>query len=416
MTWACLVSRTLAVRAMNETVLTINSGSSSLKFAVFRFLPEEKRLFTGDLDRIGLDGGHFSVREDERGVLADERLDIPDHTQALRVLFDWLLGHEPTVSPDAVGHRVVHGGADFYRPHIITPDLIEHLNDLVHLAPDHLPHEIKSILAVRQKYPSVPQVACFDTAFHHSLPRVSSMYALPRSLWHSGIRRYGFHGLSCEYILQELARQAGREAAAGRVIIAHLGGGASMTAVENGRSMDTTMGLTPLGGLVMGTRSGDLDPGVLLHLLRERSMTLPALDHLLNMQSGVLGVSAISSGMKQLLDLEGDEPHAAEAVAIFCYQARKFLGAMTAALGGLDSLVFTGGIGQNAPTIRERICREMDFMGLRLDPRLNERGDPVISASDSLVTVRVIETDEERMIARHTRDEIRRENGGHKEK
>jgi acetate kinase len=245
---------------------------------------------------------------------------------------------------------------------------------------------------------------------------VSSMYALPRSLWHSGIRRYGFHGLSCEYILQELARQAGREAAAGRVIIAHLGGGASMTAVENGRSMDTTMGLTPLGGLVMGTRSGDLDPGVLLHLLRERSMTLPALDHLLNMQSGVLGVSAISSGMKQLLDLEGDEPHAAEAVAIFCYQARKFLGAMTAALGGLDSLVFTGGIGQNAPTIRERICREMDFMGLRLDPRLNERGDPVISASDSLVTVRVIETDEERMIARHTRDEIRRENGGHKEK
>ncbi len=397
---------------MNETVLTINSGSSSLKFAVFRFQSKEERVLSGDLDRIGLDGGHFRVWGDDGRALADERLDIPDHANALRVLFDWLRGRRPAVSPDAVGHRVVHGGADFYRPHVITPDLIERLNSLVHLAPDHLPHEIKSIQAVLQRYPDVPQVACFDTAFHHSLPRVSSMYALPRSLWHAGVRRYGFHGLSCEYILQELSREAGAEAGAGRVIIAHLGGGASMTAVADGRSIDTTMGLTPLGGLVMGTRSGDLDPGVLLHLLRERSITVPALDHLLNRESGLLGVSAISSGMKELLDLEHEEPHAAEAVAMFCYQARKFLGALAAALGGLDTLVFTGGIGENAPVIRERICRDMAFIGVKLDTGRNERGEPVISAGESRVTVRVMKTDEERMIARHTRDLIREMSGG----
>jgi acetate kinase len=391
----------------HENILTINSGSSSLKFAVFRMGSREECVVHGDLDRIGLNAGHLRVWGDDGKAVTDECLDIPDHASALRVLFEWLGGQRSDIALDAVGHRLVHGGAAFSQPHLITADVIEQLNGLVHLAPDHLPHEIRCILAVRQRLPEVTQVACFDTAFHHSLPRLSSMFGLPRSLWHAGVRRYGFHGLSCEYILQELTREAGAKAAAGRVIIAHLGSGASMTAVLEGRSIDTTMGLTPLGGLVMGTRCGDLDPGALLYILRERSTSLPALDHLLNKESGLLGVSAISSEMKELLDLEGDEPHAAEAVALFCYQARKFLGALAAALGGLDTLVFTGGVGENAPSIRRRICKDMSFIGLAVDPDRNERGEPVISLGDSRVTVRVMKTDEERMIARHTRDLIR---------
>jgi acetate kinase len=398
---------------MDEKILTVNSGSSSLKFAAFHMGSKEARLFYGELDRIGLAGGHFRVWQEAGHVLVDDHLDLPDHAAAIHALFEWLQRECPDLALDAVGHRVVHGGAAFTRPHVIDDQVVERLNGLVHLAPDHMPHEIKAILAMRKHYPEVTQVACFDTAFHHSLPRLSSMFPLPRSLWHTGVRRYGFHGLSCEYIMQELAREAGAQVANGRVIVAHLGSGASMTAVKGGRSVDTTMGLTPLGGLMMGTRCGDLDPGAALHLLRERYASVTVLDHVMNKESGLLGVSGISSGMKELLDLEDDEPHAAEAVAMFCYQAGKFLGALAVALGGLDTLVFTGGIGENAPTIRQRICANLGFMGVELDLGANLAGGAVISVPDAPVTVRVIKTDEEHMIARHTRDLVRGLKGGH---
>jgi acetate kinase len=381
-------------------ILTLNSGSSSVKFALFAIGQDQTCLFQGSLEGIGSSDASFQVQ----GVKGDQPHDwpvsLPDHRAALRVLFAWLEEAHPR-GLDAVGHRIVHGGADFLQPHRITPDLLARLEGLISLAPDHLPHEIKAIRAVSQDFPHVPQVACFDTAFHRTLPRKAHLFALPRELESQGVRRYGFHGLSCEYILQELEKEAGTQAAQGRVIIAHLGGGASMTAVYHGQSMETTMGLTPLGGLVMGTRCGDLDPGVLLYLMRTHHLSVDALDNLLNRQSGLLGVSGIDSDMKELLRQEKQDPHAAEAIELFCYQAKKFLGALSAALGGLDTLVFTGGIGENAQVIRERICQDMEFLGIRLDASANQANTAVISAADSPVVVRVIKTDEERMIARH---------------
>ena len=257
---------------------------------------------------------------------------------------------------------------------------------------------------MHRHFPKLPQVACFDTAFHRHMPEVAQRYALPGSLFHEGLRRYGFHGLSYEYILRELRREAGAPAASGKVIIAHLGNGASMAAIEGGRSLDTTMGLTPTGGLVMGTRAGDLDPGVMLYLLQEKGMSPDALNQLVNHQAGLLGASGISSDMHDLLAQEGTDADAALAVELFCHQARKFAGALAAVLGGLDTLVFTGGIGENASVIRARICAPLVFLGVHLDPDLNEQNQPLISMKTSPVVVRVIKTNEELMIARHTRE------------
>jgi acetate kinase len=381
-------------------ILTLNSGSSSVKFALFAIGQDQTCLFRGSLEGIASSDGSFQVQGAQGDRPRNWPASLPDHRAALQVLFAWLEGAHPR-GLDAVGHRIVHGGADFLQPHRITPDLLARLEGLVSLAPDHLPHEIKAIHAVSQDFPDVSQIACFDTAFHRTLPRKARLFALPRDLESQGVRRYGFHGLSCEYILQELEKEASTQTARGHVIIAHLGGGASMTAVYNGQSMETTMGLTPLGGLVMGTRCGDLDPGVLLHLMRTHHLSIDELDNLLNRQSGLLGVSGIDSDMKELLRQEKQDPHAAEAIEIFCYQAKKFLGALSAALGGLDTLVFTGGIGENAQVIRERICQDMEFLGIHLDVSANQANAAVISAADSPVIVRVIKTDEERMIARH---------------
>jgi acetate kinase len=387
---------------MAHHILTINSGSSSVKFALFRIGEVETRRFSGILEGIGTDDGRFWVRGEKGDRLLNRRVSLPDSRTALQTLFAWLEQAHPHSRLDAVGHRIVHGGAEFIQPHLITPGLLARLDGLVSLAPDHLPHEIKAIQAVSQDFPNVRQVVCFDTAFHRSLPQRARMFALPRHFAQEGVRRFGFHGLSCEYVMQELEKQAGAEIANGRVIIAHLGGGASMTAVHAGQSLDTTMGLTPLGGLMMGTRCGDLDPGVLLHLMRTRGLSVNELDHLLNRQSGLSGVSGISSDMKELLSKEAQEPHAAEAIDLFCYRAKGFLGALATALGGLDAMIFTGGIGENAPAIRERICQDMEFLGIRLDVARNRANAPLISWEDSQVIVWVIKTDEERMIARHT--------------
>jgi len=393
-------------------ILTVNSGSSSMKFSLYALDKTDRLVLRGELGRIGVRRGFMQVKDHESRELTNQKLNMPDHETALKTFFGWMHGHEAGKNLHAVGHRLVHGGTDHVKPQRVSPALMEDLKRLAPLAPDHLPDEIKALEAVGRLFPTLPLVACFDTAFHRCMPQVAERYALPGSFYQEGLRRFGFHGLSCEYILQELAQEAGAAAATGRIIVAHLGNGASMTAIEGGRSLDTTMGLTPTGGLVMSTRSGDLDPGVIIYLLQEKGMTPDAVNHLVNQQAGLLGTSGVSPDMQDLLAQKDTEPDAALAVDIFCYQARKFIGALAAALGGIDTFVFTGGIGENAAIIRERICEPLEFLGIRLDRGLNEVNSPVITRQDSPVTVRVMNTNEELMIARHTRDLIASEEFG----
>jgi acetate kinase len=383
-------------------VLTINSGSSSVKLALYEIGNTERLVLSGSLNRIGLRGSGFRIKDSDGKPLFEGQGDLPDHATAFEKLFAWLKENEPNRILDAVGHRVVHGGPRYSQPHLITSNLLTELNGLVPLAPDHLPHEIKGIQATARAYPNLTQVACFDTAFHRDMPKLAQIYALPRHYQHEGLIRYGFHGLSYEYIMQELRKLAGEDIANGRLVIAHLGNGASMAAVRNGVSVDTTMGFTPAGGLVMSTRSGDLDPGVLIYLLEEEGLRATDLNKLVNRDAGLLGVSGISSDMKDLLAKEEEQVHAREAVDLFCYQASKHLGALAAGLGGLDSLIFTGGIGENSPPVRRRICQKLAFLGVELEAARNEANAPVISRDQAPVTVRVMPTDEDLMIARHT--------------
>jgi acetate kinase len=384
-------------------VLTVNTGSSSLKAGLYAMGAREQLLLSVQITDIG--GPESRVRLSGTGdrMVTDERRPIPDHRAALVVLHEAL--DKQTRTPDAVGHRVVHGGAAYTVPRIITSDLLAALDTLVPLAPDHLPQAIEAVHIMQQMYPSLPHIACFDTAFHSRMPALARRYPLPERLTEAGIVRYGFHGLSYEFIMTTLRAIAPAEAG-GRVIVAHLGNGASMAAVRDGIGVETTMGFTPAGGLVMGTRTGDLDPGVVLYLLQHERMTAAAVDKLVNTEAGVLGVSGITADMRELLDHESTDPRAACAVELFCYQARKFLGALAAVLGGFETLIFTGGIGEHAAPVRARICGGLEFLGIRLDPRRNAASAPVISRTDSGVTVRVIATDEDLMIARHTRQVI----------
>jgi acetate kinase len=392
--------------AMAETcpccVLTINSGSSSLKFSVYQMAPVEAMVFSGIVERIGLHGSRFVVRDADKKTIVDDNLDLPDHEAAVKVLLTWLEDHLAGRRPDAAGHRIVHGGTEYNQPQPITAELLETLETLIRLAPEHLPHEIKAIRALMRHYPAIGQVACFDTAFHRNMPEIAQRFPMPRSLWNEGVRRYGFHGLSYEYIVHRLEEVAGKEAARGRVIVAHLGNGASMAAIRGGIGVETTMGLTPAGGLMMGTRSGDLDPGLLIYLLMEKERTPSTIDYLVNKRAGLIGVSGSTSDMLDLLRRQSEDPHAAEAIEMYCYYAKKHLAALAAALGGLDTLVFTAGVGANAPDIRRRICQGLEFMGVCLDHDRNQTNADVISRNDSPATVRVMKTDEELMIARHT--------------
>jgi acetate kinase len=383
-------------------ILTINSGSSSVKFGLYEMGETERLILSGSLERIGLRAGIYRINDSKAQPLVDEHINLPDHETALKQLFTWLEKHESGQKLDAVGHRVVHGGPKYYQPQQITPELIIELKELVYLAPDHLPHEIKAIQAISRNYPHLSQVACFDTAFHRHMPKLAQVIALPRHYQHEGLARYGFHGLSYEYILQELRKEAGDQTADGRLIIAHLGNGASMVAIHQGHSLDTTMGFTPAGGLIMGTRSGDLDPGILIYLLEERGLRPSDLNKLVNQEAGLLGVSGISSDMKDLLKAEENEAHARQAVDLFCYQASKHLGALAAVLGGLDNLIFTAGIGEHAPAVRERICQNLSFLGIVIDAQRNNSNRAIISPDNGPVTVRVMSTDEDLMIARHT--------------
>ena len=381
-----------------DAILVINAGSSSIRFAVFEASDEPAVLLDGKVDRIGRQGTIMTVKDRSSTALVTRRLVVGTHRTAIASLLDWLEAQPVFAAVVAAGHRVVHGRSRA-SPARVTPKLLAELRRLSPYAPEHLPREIAIIEAVRKRYPRLTQVACFDTAFHRDMPRVARMIALPRRYAQQGVERYGFHGLSYAYLMEELGRldPAARK---GRVILAHLGNGASMAALRHGRSVDTSMGFTPASGLVMGTRIGDLDPGLAYYLARTERMSAPRLHRMVNQESGLLGVSGTSADMRDLLAIESSDPRAADAIELFCYHARKWIGAYAAALGGLDTLVFAGGIGENAPLVRARICRGLEFLGITLDTRRNARNASLVSRNDAAVTVRVIRTNEELMIAR----------------
>jgi acetate kinase len=379
-------------------ILCMNSGSSSLKFTLYQLAETgEAVLAEGAVDSIGLPEGSLRVHAETTETGVDESSHFPDHQAAVQGAFA-AMEKLRLPAPAAVGHRIVHGGVDHSTPERVDQRLLENLRQLVPYAPLHLPAEIQGIEAVAARFPELPQVACFDTAFHRRMPEIAQRFPLPRSLWDAGIRRYGFHGLSYEYIVDQVGA-----ATLGHAVIAHLGNGASMAAVQDGQPLDTTMGLTPTGGFMMGTRSGDLDPGLLIHLLNAAGYDAPKLEHLVNHQSGLLGVSGISPDMRTLLEQRDSDSRAAQAVDMFCYQLRKSIGALTAVLGRLDTLVFTGGIGEHAAPVRWDICRGLTHLGVRLDPQLNNRHAGIISTPESRCTVRVVPTNEDLMIVRHTR-------------
>jgi acetate kinase len=387
---------------MSRALISINAGSSSIKFGLY-LLEREGPVHAagGKLDRIGI-APHLTVT-DEAGAIIAER-DWPDgaaltHEALLEDLMGWADDHLPHHEIVAAGHRVVHGGTQFAAPVRIDEGILDRLEAFCPLAPLHQPHNLAAIRAIAALAPHLPQVACFDTAFHHAMPALATQLALPRALTDKGIRRYGFHGLSYDFIARRLA-EIDPALAKGRVIVAHLGNGASMCAMHGGRSVDTTMGFTALDGLVMGSRSGSLDPGVVLHLIEQEGMTAPQVETMLYKQSGLLGVSGVSSDMRALH--ASDDPRAAEAIALFAWRAAREAGALVSSLGGIDGFVFTAGIGENDPLVRAAIAERMGWAGLVLDPQANADGAPLISSAQSRVAVRVIPTDEERMIALHT--------------
>jgi acetate kinase len=389
-----------SVKSAPPCVLTVNGGSSSIKFAMFEANGTLRRILKGRIEGIGLPQGSFAVKGLNPADTFSRPIVAAEHTAAVTVLMDWVQGRIMSSTLAAVGHRVVHGGPTYWEPQRITPEMIETLQQLSAFDPEHLPEEILLTEAFHRRFPTLLQIACFDTAFHHDMPRVAHMLPIPRRYDAKGVRRYGFHGLSCAYLMEELVRVAGVKAANGRVVLAHLGNGASVTAVRGGKSLDTSMSFTPTAGMPMSTRSGDLDPGLGWYLARTEQVTAKQFHHMVNHESGLLGVSETSADMRELLLRENKDVRAAEAVALFCYQVKKWIGAMAGALGGVDTLIFAGGIGENAPEVRTRICHGLEFLGITLDATRNDASAPVISSEGSTATVRVIRTDEEWIIAK----------------
>ena len=380
-------------------LLAINGGSSSIRFAVYDTGAALRRRLDGKVDRIGSGGTTLLVNESPDTPRVTRRLAADDHRTAAGFLLDWLETQPVFASVKAVGHRVVHG-MKHSEAERVTPKLLEELRRITPYDPEHLRREIGMIEAFSRRQPRLPQVVCFDTAFHRTIPKVARLLPIPRRYAAKGVERYGFHGLSYAYLMEELVRLGDPAATRGRVVLAHLGNGASLAAVRDGRSIDTSMGFTPASGLVMSTRTGDLDPGLVYYLARTERMTPARFQRMVNHESGLLGVSGTSSDMRDLLVREARDVRAAEAVALFCYQARKWIGSFAAALGGIDTLVFAGGIGENAPHIRERICDGLGFLGIALHHGRNSKNAPLISRDAGRVKVRFIRTDEELMIAR----------------
>jgi acetate kinase len=384
------------------SILVLNVGSSTLKFGLFPLEEGDDPLLHGVLEYAGREGGQLRLvysgeRKQESVQVAATR------ESAARELLEYLERSSLFESVRAVGHRLVHGGPKLRSPVVIDNSIRALLEEVVPLAPDHLPTELGAIDEVARFAAAVTQVACFDTAFHGAMPRVARLFGLPRSLLDSGVIRYGFHGLSYEYVTDALRKRGELPA---RTIVAHLGNGASIAAVRDGVGIDTTMGLTPTGGMVMSTRSGDLDPGILLYLLRSRGFSANDVDDVTKHKGGLLGISDSSSDVRDLLAACANDPKAEEAIGVFCYQAKKFIGGYAATLGGIDALVFTGGIGERSPEVRGRICEGLGFLGIEIDAASNGENAETISAAGSSVTVRTIKANEEAMIARHTRQAV----------
>jgi acetate kinase len=388
-----------AIKPASPHILSVNGGSSSIKFALFEAGDSLRRILEGAIERIGLPEATLRVKGLGQGDNFSRSVTAPDHKVAVGVLMDWIEERSGRDALTAVGHRVVHGGPKYSRPQRINAEMVEELHRLSPFDPEHMPEEILLTEAFHDRVPDLPQVACFDTAFHNTLPLVARQLPIPRRYYAQGVRRYGFHGLSYAFLMGELSRLAGTKAAQGRVILAHLGSGASLAAVRDGKSVDTSMSFTPTAGVPMSTRSGDLDPGLVWYLARTDNMSAKQFNEMVNFQSGLLGISETSSDMHDLLQHEAQDARAAEAVALFCYQVKKWTGAFAAALGGLDTLVFAGGIGENAPRVRARICDGLGFLGIELDEKRNAANEGVISTAAGLTKVRVIHTDEELMIA-----------------
>jgi len=380
--------------------LTVNAGSSSLKFALFRCAAPLSRVFAGRFERIGLSEGSVTVRDVASSEEETRSFCAANHVVCVPTLLDLLKTKTSLAAVRAIGHRVVHGGPNYYAPQRVDAAMLKELRRISPFDPEHLPAEIALIEEFAARHPNAPQIACFDTAFHRNLPRVAKLLPIPRRYAAKGVQRYGFHGLSYAFLMQELGRVAGPEAAGGRIILAHLGNGASMAAVRDGQCLDTTMAFTPAAGLVMSTRSGDLDPGLVAYFSRTEGMSAEQFHEMVNAQSGLLGISETSPDVRDLCKREKEDARAEEALALFCYQAKKWIGALSAVLGGLDSLVFAGGIGENGGEIRARICDGLDHLGIELDAGRNEANAPIVSKAASKATVRVIRTDEELLIAR----------------
>lgn len=381
----------------NKQLIVINAGSSSIKFAAFDVDADLKRNIYGTVENIKT-APILKIKDNQGKIIQQQEFtEAHDYTFFYEYLFSYFASIQVRVH--AVGHRVVHGGAKYHTPVLINENILQDLKDLIPFAPLHQPYNIEGIEVIAKLHPEIPQVACFDTAFHRTHLPVADKFALPRKFDEEGIRRYGFHGLSYEYILHKIQSLEPQKANA-RIIVAHLGNGASMCAMKNGKSIDSTMGFTALDGLMMGSRCGNIDPGVILYLMQSKKMGYKEIEKLLYYESGLLGVSGISNNMQVLL--ETPRSAAEEAIALFVYRAQKEIGALAATLNGLDLLVFTGGIGENAPEIRKRICQNMDWMGLQTDITQNEKNMPIISMPESAVEIRVIPTNEEWVIANHT--------------
>jgi acetate kinase len=384
------------------SILVLNVGSSTLKFGLFPLEEGNDPFLHGVLEYAGREGGQLRLVYSGEGKQESVQVAATRESAATELL-DYLERSSLFKSVRAVGHRLVHGGSKLRAPIVVDAAVRAMLEEVVPLAPDHLPTELGAIDEVARFAPNVSQVACFDTAFHSAMPRVARLFGLPRALLDSGVIRYGFHGLSYEYVTESL-RQRGELPA--RTIVAHLGNGASIAALRDGIGIDTTMGLTPTGGMVMSTRSGDLDPGILLYLLRSRGFSADDVDDVTKHKGGLLGISDSSSDVRDLLAACAKDPKAEEALGVFCYQAKKFIGGYAAALGGIDALVFTGGVGERSPDVRARICEGLGFLGIEIDAASNGENAETISASGSNVRVRTIRTNEEAMIARHTRQAV----------
>lgn len=382
-----------------DCLLTINGGSSSIKYALYEIKDPLEQLLSGEMEGIGSGKAKLSFIHLKTGQSHHVDIPVADHTEAGHWLVKWLEKETDFIRIKAVGHRIVQG-MEHSSPEKITDKLLKELKAIIAYDPEHLPAEIKLIEVFRKHYPDLDQVACFDTSFHAAMPEIAKLVPIPQKYRDNGIKRYGFHGISYSYLMEEFERIEGAKKAKGKIIIAHLGSGASLAAVKNEKSMDTSMGFTPASGLTMSTRTGDLDPGVAWHLQKFEKLTPAQFNHLVNHESGLLGISGTTADMQQLLKTQHEDQRAAEAVDFFCYQCIKWIGAFTAVLGGLDTLIFSGGIGEHAPEIRARICNGLKFLGIELDGTKNKKNGAVISTNASKASVRVIKTNEELMIAR----------------